>query len=95
MLRGILFSTPLYADLQQYVKRPEPEFSWSLNRKIPVEQTGDLIYDLRFISQVWQGTKWEHQLQIYAPREAARNATTMFIWVTGGFGDAFLYRSRD
>jgi PhoPQ-activated pathogenicity-related protein len=84
MLSAVLFSTPLFADLEQYVSRPEPEFSWSLKEKIRVEQTGDLIYDLGFVSQVWQGNKWEHQLQIYVPRDSGRNSTTMFIWVTGG-----------
>src|SRR2546425_9535442 len=48
-----LFATPGLADLEQYVRKPEPEFAWKLNNKIQVEQSGDQIYDLQFVSQSW------------------------------------------
>jgi len=69
------------ADLEQYVRRPEPDFSWKLNEKI--DRAGDRIYDLRFTSQQWQGIPWEHQLQVYQPAGVAPNAA-MLLWVTGG-----------
>jgi PhoPQ-activated pathogenicity-related protein len=79
-----LISTPLFADLEQYVSKPEPVFSWTLRDKIPVDQTGDRVYDFHFVSQVWQGNKWEHQLQVYEPGGGSRNTRTIFLWVTGG-----------
>jgi len=78
-----LTATPSLADLQSYIDKPEPVFEWQLKNKIEREQSGDRIYDLQFVSQVWQGKKWQHQLQIYRPADAAPGAT-MFLWVTGG-----------
>jgi PhoPQ-activated pathogenicity-related protein len=71
------------ADLREYVSRPEPAFEWQLKNKLSQEQSGDRVYDLHFVSQVWQGGKWQHQLQIYHPARAATKST-MFLWVTGG-----------
>ena len=78
-----LTAAPTSADLRSYVDKPEPVFEWQLKNKIDREQSGDRIYDLQFVSQVWQGKKWQHQLQIYRPADAAPGAT-MFLWVTGG-----------
>jgi PhoPQ-activated pathogenicity-related protein len=77
----IIVPTPAFADLGDYVRKPEPAFAWKLNGKI--EQAGGRIYDLHFVSQTWQGITWEHQLQVYQPASAAPNAT-MLLWVTGG-----------
>jgi PhoPQ-activated pathogenicity-related protein len=70
-----------WADLEEYVRKSEPQFGWKLKEKI--DQAGDRIYDLRFTSQTWQGITWEHQLQVYQPAGAAPNGTTL-LWVTGG-----------
>lgn len=77
-----LIAAPSSADLQTYINKPEPAFEWQLKNKIDRE-LGDRIYDIQFVSQLWQGTKWQHQLQIYRPTNAAPG-TTMFLWVTGG-----------
>jgi PhoPQ-activated pathogenicity-related protein len=74
-------AAPGWADLEKYVRRPEAQFGWKLKDK--VEQSGDRIYDLHFVSQTWQEVTWEHQLQVYQPRSVAPNST-MFLWVTGG-----------
>lgn len=78
-----LLAAPSSADLQKYVDKREPSFEWQLKNKIDREQSGERIYDLHFVSQVWQGKTWQHQLQIYRPADAAPSAT-MFLWVTGG-----------
>src|SRR5215831_21331773 len=78
-----LFAPPSWADLEQYIQKPEAEFGWKLRKKIESERTGDRIYDLHFVSQTWQGNAWQHQLQIYQPLNVAPNST-MFLWVTGG-----------
>jgi PhoPQ-activated pathogenicity-related protein len=77
---GLLAST-CRADLHEYVAAKDPAFAWSLKEKI-ASPTG-VIYDLHLVSQVWQGIKWEHQLQIYEPSGVAPNAT-MFLYNTGG-----------
>ena len=76
-------ATPGWADLQKYVGKPEAAFEWKLKNKIDGEQSGDRIYDLQFVSQIWQDNKWQHQLQVYLPVGVAPNST-MFLWVTGG-----------
>ena len=78
-----LIATASSADLQKYVNKPEAAFEWHLKNKIDIEQSGDRIYDLQFVSQVWQGKKWQHQLQIYRPANVAQGSMT-FLWVTGG-----------
>lgn len=78
-----LFTTYTWADLQQYIGRPEPEFKWTLKSKIDSNPSGDRIYDLHFVSQRWQDNIWEHQLQVYQPRSVMPNAN-MFLWITGG-----------
>ena len=78
-----LIAPPGWADLQEYVRKPEAQFEWKLKNKIDSEQSGDRIYDLHFVSQIWQENKWQHQLQVYRPLGVAPNST-MFLWVTGG-----------
>jgi PhoPQ-activated pathogenicity-related protein len=78
-----LFATPSSADLEGYVRKPEAEFGWKLKEKIQSQQSGDRIYDLHFVSQTWQEITWQHQLQVYQPRNVAPNST-LFLWVTGG-----------
>jgi PhoPQ-activated pathogenicity-related protein len=78
-----LIATPGWADLQEYVDKPEAAFEWKLKNKLDGEQSGDRIYDFQFVSQIWQENKWQHQLQVYRPRSVAPNST-MFLWVTGG-----------
>src|SRR4249920_2797786 len=78
-----LFATASWAVLEGYVRKPEAEFGWKLKEKIESQQSGDRIYDLHFVSQTWQENTWQHQLQVYQPRNVAPNST-IFLWVTGG-----------
>ena len=78
-----LLATASWADLEGYVRKPEAEFGWRLKEKIESQQSGGRIYDLHFVSQTWQENTWQHQLQVYQPRNVAPNST-MFLWVTGG-----------
>jgi PhoPQ-activated pathogenicity-related protein len=80
---GSGFAAPAWADLERYLRKPEADFGWSIKEKIEREQSGDRIYDLRFVSQSWQESRWEHQLQVYQPRGTEPNSA-MFLWVTGG-----------
>ncbi len=69
--------------LERYVGRSEREFSWKLKGKTDSAQSGDRIYELQLVSQVWQGIRWEHQLQVYRPLGVTPNSV-LFLWVTGG-----------
>ena len=51
------------ADLDAYLKRPEPVYKWEKTGETKLE--GCTIYDLHLVSQTWQGIVWEHHLQIY------------------------------
>src|SRR5262249_48523148 len=73
--------TAARADLQEYVKKAEPAYSWQLKKKI--ESAQGTIYDLRLVSQNWQGITWEHQLQVYQPKDVRPNGT-LFLRNTGG-----------
>ena len=78
-----LNAAPGWADLADYLRKPEAQFGWQLNQSMSGEVSGDRIYDLRFVSQTWQETHWRHQLQIYQPL-GSTPSSTMFLWVTGG-----------
>ena len=78
-----LFATVGWADLEAYIRKPESEFGWKLKGRSENEHSGDRNYDLHLTSQNWQENRWEHQLQVYQPRDAAPNST-LFLWITGG-----------
>jgi PhoPQ-activated pathogenicity-related protein len=78
-------ATTARADVLDYVKKPDPEFSWKVKSKATV--AGGTVYDLHLVSQVWQGITWEHQLQIYLPKDVKPTAT-MFLWNQGGTANA-------
>jgi PhoPQ-activated pathogenicity-related protein len=75
---------PTRADVVDYVKTPDAAFSWQLVEK--KEVVGGTVYDLHLVSQIWQGVKWEHQLQVYLPK-SVKPTTTLFLWNTGGKAD--------
>ncbi|HEX6438651.1 MAG TPA: PhoPQ-activated protein PqaA family protein [Candidatus Binatia bacterium] len=80
---GLTWWTGLaWADLDEYIRKPEPNFAWKQNGQTR-ERSGDQIFDLHFVSQTWQGGNWQHQLQVYRPQSVAP-AAMMFLWVTGG-----------
>jgi PhoPQ-activated pathogenicity-related protein len=78
-----LWAAPGWADLEQFIRKPEPAFAWKQNGKSSHGAAGDRVYDLHFVSQTWQGNNWQHQLQIYQPQTVAPSEM-MLLWVTGG-----------
>lgn len=80
-LLGLFAASPAWADLLDYVKRPEPAFAWKFREKQELPQ--GTVYDLAVTSQVWQGIPWTHQVQVYQPKDVAPNAV-MFLYNTGG-----------
>ena len=72
---------PARAGLAEYVKKPEPKFGWKLVRTTATP-TGK-VYNLRLVSQTWQGITWEHDLVVYVPREV-KPGQALFLFNTGG-----------
>ncbi len=74
-------SGPARADLQEYVRRPEPAYAWKLKDKS--SDARGTVYDLELVSQTWHEITWKHQLQVYQPAGVAP-AATLFLFNTGG-----------
>lgn len=70
--------TPLY----DYVERPEPKYSWKLVKKSANPQGGK-NWQLHMVSQEWQGILWEHDLQVFEPKEL-KFPDKLVIYNTGG-----------
>lgn len=69
------------ADLHEYLKKPEPAYSWKLKEK-KVYPPGT-TYELALVSQAWQTIEWQHAVVIYQPKDI-KPRDVMFLWVTGG-----------
>jgi PhoPQ-activated pathogenicity-related protein len=76
---------PARADLDEYLKRPEPAYRWE--KRGETTQDGVRIYDLFLVSQTWQGIVWEHRLQVFRP-ERLVHPEFCTVYNTGGSGSA-------
>lgn len=76
-----LINSTARAQLMEYVRRPDPAFSWQHLQTDRVER--GKVYKLRFVSQVWQGIRWQHQLQVYEPMDL-QYPDVLLLLVTGG-----------
>ncbi len=74
-------SETLPSALFDYVRRPEPAFSWKL---LDVQNhDAGRVYDVELISQKWQGITWKHALQIHEPK-VIDHPEHVLLFVTGG-----------
>ena len=69
------------SELTDYIKRPEPDYSWKLVDK--KESATGTIYNIKLVSQKWQDIVWDHDLQIVVPKDVKPQAT-MVLWNQGG-----------
>src|SRR5579872_3377152 len=76
---------PARADLDGYLKKPEPVYRW--DKQAEQEVDGCKIYDLHLVSQTWQGLVWEHHLQIFRPAKLD-HPEFCTLYNTGGSGSA-------
>jgi len=81
----LLTAGPARADLDEYLKRPEPAYRWEKRGEQTID--GCKVYDLHLVSQVWQGHTWEHRLQIFRP-EKLEYPRFCALYNTGGAGSA-------
>jgi PhoPQ-activated pathogenicity-related protein len=78
------FAASAHAALDDFVKTPDPAYSWKLKQK--TSAGGGTIYDIELVSQVWHGITWKHQLQVFLPN-AVKPSATLFLWNQGGQAD--------
>ncbi len=77
------------AGLPEYVKKPEPDFAWNLE-KVDKLSNGK-VYTLHLVSQNWQGIKWEHHLLVLQPKNVKPTDTMLLINTGGSPGGAMQY----
>ncbi|CAN5588212.1 PhoPQ-activated pathogenicity-related family protein [soil metagenome] len=94
MFRSLLLllalSTPLFAQgipphLNNYIQAKDDAFTWKIVDTIVVD--GNTITTIKMTSQKWQGHVWEHDLQIFLPKDVKLTAT-MLLMNDGGTAGA-------
>ncbi len=72
---------PAWADLDGYLKRPEPEAKWEKKSEETVEDVH--VVTLALTSQVWRGIPWKHDVRIFRPAKPEVPSFAALL-VTGG-----------
>ncbi|MBC7328623.1 hypothetical protein H5T87_11025 [bacterium] len=67
--------------LFQYLSRPDPAYKWEKisDEKFP---SGERLIKLKMTSQIWEGIKWEHELDIILPQKL-ENPSVAGLLITG------------
>lgn len=74
-------AAPCRADLDEYVKKPDPAFAW---KQVDVQETPlGKVAALELTSQEWQGITWKHSLRVYEARKPAHDDAVL-LFITGG-----------
>lgn len=68
-------------DLAVYVAKKDDAYAWEAKSKIETP-AGD-VFELKLVSQEWQGGKWTHAVQVFVPK-GVKPTATMLIYNTGG-----------
>jgi PhoPQ-activated pathogenicity-related protein len=77
----LALAAPAFADLDEYLKRPEPEAKWEKKGDETVD--GLRIVTLNLTSQVWRGIPWKHDLRVFIPAKIEVPGLAALL-VTGG-----------
>ena len=83
-IAGLCTSSAARADLFDYVNAPDDAYKWELREA--TEKPLGKVYDIHLVSQVWQGITWEHQVQVYEPREVTYEDVLPLMITGGGAG---------
>ena len=70
--------------LDDYLKREDPSFAWTVSRTEPSD--AGTVYHLKLTSQTWQGIPWVHRLRVYEPAEVTHKDAVL-LFITGGDTD--------
>lgn len=76
-----LNALPARADLDAYIKKDDPAFSWKQEGVDPLP--GGKVTNIKLVSQVWQGITWEHQLRVIEP-DTIVYPDAVLLFITGG-----------
>jgi PhoPQ-activated pathogenicity-related protein len=76
-----LFAAPAWGDLPAYVQRPDAAYKWTLEGQ--ERANGGERYRLHLISQVWKGSLWKHDLDVFVPKQL-KTPATLLLFITGG-----------
>lgn len=81
VLAGLAACAPARAGLPEYVQKPEPDYSWKLEKTNKIGE--GTVYTIHLVSQNWQGIKWEHKLLVLQPKDV-KPSSSMLLINTGG-----------
>ncbi len=70
------------ADLDSYVKAPDPSFAFTVQDTTELPGVGTLT-TVRLTSQTWQGIPWEHWLRVIRPEKVTRPEIALLV-ISGG-----------
>jgi PhoPQ-activated pathogenicity-related protein len=79
---GLAVSVAPAGELEDYVKRSDSAFAWSVESTASVDM--GTITTIRLTSQVWQGITWTHNLTVYGAKDATQHPDAMLLFITGG-----------
>lgn len=81
LFAATFFCRPAAADLAGYVGREDAAYTWSLSGS--EDRYDGSVFMLHLVSQVWQGTTWQHEMRVYIPRNAPPSGTLLLL-IGGG-----------
>jgi PhoPQ-activated pathogenicity-related protein len=83
--------TPLAAaDLARYIQTDDRVYRWERLSQTD-RHDGLTVYELKLISQIWQGTVWHHRLRVITPT-ARQQMPPLALLLISGSGDGTLER---
>ncbi len=82
VLLFVAFAADLRADLETYVRAPDPSFAWKVEAEQEVAGVGTVL-TVRLVSQTWQGIPWTHWLFILRPEKVVYPDVALLV-VSGG-----------
>lgn len=78
---GLCGTAATAGELEDYLKKPDPAFAWSV-AKTETTAAGK-IHTIDLTSQVWHGITWKHNLTVYEPAKP-EFAGPMVLLISGG-----------
>jgi PhoPQ-activated pathogenicity-related protein len=82
---AVAFIPMAAADLAKYVATDDQVYRWERLSRTDRDD-GMTVYELTLISQVWQGSIWQHRLRVITPT-ALQHMPTLALLIISGSGD--------
>jgi len=71
-----------FGQLHPYIEAPDQAYTWKTISSTNLE-SGAVVYELRLTSQKWQGSEWNHILQIIKPSEVKSKQPLVLFFILG------------